>query len=124
MAVYLSPQRFAVMSIFLKHSFFLQMLIQEIGCLLEKRSLAHHVSIYSVWLRCMFHCFVMTAVFILFMIGVYPFFQNYPNFLNQSCHSYVVQLHDEVFFKKIDLEVSDTQIYFFEIDLEGKTLFY
>ena len=66
----------------------------------------------------------MTAVFILFMIGVYPSFQNYPNFLNQSCHSYVVHLHDEVFFKELDLEVSGTQIYFFEIVLEGNTMFY
>ena len=48
MAVYLSPQKFAVMNKFLKHSFFLQMLIEEIRCFLEKRSLAHHVSIYSV----------------------------------------------------------------------------
>lgn len=76
------------------------------GCLLEKRSFAHHVSIYSVWLRYTFHCFVMTAVFILYVIGVYSSFQNYPNFLNQSCHSYAVHLHDE------------------EIVLEGKTLFY
>ena len=66
----------------------------------------------------------MTAVFILFMIGVYPSFQNNSNFLNQSCHSYVIHLHDEVFFKNLDLEVSGTQIYFCEIVLKGKTLFY
>ena len=66
----------------------------------------------------------MTAVFILFTIGVYPSFQNYPIFLNQSCHSYVIHLHDEVFFKKLELEVSGTQICFCEIVLEGNTLFY
>ena len=47
-----------------------------------------------------------------------------PQLSKQSCHSYVIHLHDEVFFKKLDLEVSGTQIYFCEIVLEGKTLFY
>ena len=124
MAVYLSPQNFAVMSKFLKHSFLLQMLIGRNWMFIRKEiSCTSCIDIF-----CLVKMYISLlgddAVFILFMIGVYPSFQNYPNFLNQSCHSYVVHLHGEVLFKNLDLEVSGTQIYFFEIVLEGRTLFY